>query len=556
MSATLASLQVGIHPDNQVSELKDYNLYSSDPVLRRVVARGGAQWREEELLRQGAEYGAEATLRAAEDANRYAPELVAFAPLGQRIDQIKFHPAWHQIMAIARRNGIANLPFTDARPSAWTAYGASLFMHSQIEAGSACPTTMTKACIPVLRHNAPLYALTAPLLASLEHDARDIPLAQKRSIAVGMGMTEKQGGSDVRTNTTRAVPAGNGPWGDEYLLTGHKWFFSAPMCDGHLVLARTDAHGPSCFFVPRWRPDGSKNPIHLLRLKDKVGNRSNSGCEVEFHEAWGVRVGDEGRGIPTIIEMATFTRLDCALSSAGLLRQALVQALHYARHRHAFGRALADQPMMTELLADLALESEAATLLSMDLAGRFGSDDALDGAWRRIMTPAAKFWVCKRAVALTGEAMEVWGGNGYVETSGPMGRLFREAPVNSIWEGSGNVMCLDVLRAIARQPEDAQRLLEHLHDVAAAASAPQLVAQVRQLRAALAQPPAELERQARRFTQRLALSAQACLMLQHASAEAAGAFISSRFDPDWGPVTGISSGTSDPGALLRAAWAG
>lgn len=542
----------GIHPDNQAPELKDYNVYTSDPVLRSAVARGEAQWRDAELVRQGAEYGAEATLRAAEDANRYEPELHALSPQGERIDQVKFHPAWHTMMAMARRNGIANLPFLDERPSAWTAHAASLYMHSQIESGSTCPTTMTKACIPLMRLNAPLHALTAPLLASLEHDARDIPLAQKSSMTVGMGMTEKQGGSDVRSNTTLAVPAGHGPWGEEFLLTGHKWFFSAPMCDGHLVLAKTRERGSSCFFVPRWRPDGSRNPIHIQRLKDKVGNRSNSSSEVEFKDAFGVLIGEEGRGISTIIEMATFTRLDCALASAGFIRQALAQTLHYTRHRHAFGKALIDQPVMTELLADMALESEAATLLAMDLAGHFGSTAALDTAWRRVMTPVAKFWNCKRAVGLTGEAMEVFGGNGYVET-GPMGRLFREAPVNSIWEGSGNVMCLDVLRAVSRNPDDAHLLLDHLQDIAT--QAPPLLAQVQQLRAALQLPPETLERQARRFAQRLALTVQGCLMLQHASTAAASAFIGSRFDPDWGPVMGITSGSHDPAALLRAAWA-
>jgi putative acyl-CoA dehydrogenase len=543
---------IGIHPDNQAPELKDYNVYTSDPVLRRSVERGGAQWRDAELVRQGAEYGTEATLRAAEDANRFEPELLTHSPTGERIDQVRFHPAWHTMMSVARRNGIANLPFVDDRPSAWSAYAASLYMHSQIESGSTCPTTMTKACIPLMRLNAPLYAATAPLLASLEHDARDSPLMQKRSMSVGMGMTEKQGGSDLRTNTTRAVAAGDGAWGPEYLLTGHKWFFSAPMCDGHLVLARTNERGSTCFFVPRWRPDGGKNAVHIQRLKDKVGNRSNSSSEVEFKDAWGVLVGEVGRGIATLIEMATFTRLDCALSSAGFIRQAFAQALHYTRNRHAFGRALVDQPLMTELLADMALESEAATLLAMDLASRFGSANALDAAWRRVMTPVAKFWNCKRAVGLTAEAMEVFGGNGYVETR-PMGRLFREAPVNSIWEGSGNVMCLDLLRAISRNPDDAQLVFDSLRDVAT--QAPAVLTQLDRLRDAAAQSPDAPEREARRFTQRLALVSQACLMLRHASGDASAAFIGSRFDPEWGPVIGVSSGTTNPAALLRAAWA-
>ena len=547
----------GIHPHNQVPELKDYNVYASDPVLQRAVRRAGAQWRDPELQRQGAEYGAEATLRAAQDANHFEPELHTHSPTGDRIDQVRFHPAWHQMMTIARRNGISNLPFTDQRQTAWAAYGASLFMHSQIESGSTCPTTMTKASIPLVRINPQLNAVLGPLLESTDYDARDIPAEGKRSITVGMGMTERQGGSDVRSNITRAValnPSGSsGPWGEEYLITGHKWFFSAPMCDGHLVLAKTEERGPTCFFVPRWRPDGSKNAIHIQRLKDKVGNRSNSSSEVEFDNAWSVLIGQEGRGISTIIEMATYTRLDCALSSAGFMRQALVQALHYTRNRHAFGLPLAEQPVMTGLLADMALESEAATWLAMDLAARFGSEDPLDQAWRRIVTPAAKFWNCKRAVGYTGEAMEVFGGNGYVET-GPMGRLFREAPVNSIWEGSGNVMCLDVLRAIARNPDDAHLLLDHLQQVGAEEAV--LRAQVDKLRQAIMLAPQDLEREARRFTQRLALTVQATLMLQHAGNDSAAAFLGSRFDPDWGPVAGVACGSSDPTALLRNAWTG
>jgi len=541
-----------IHPDNQVPELANYNLYTSDPVLRAAVARSGAAWHDAELVRQGAEYGSVDALRMAEDADRYPPELQTHSPSGQRIDVVKFHPAWHQAMTLARRHGMTNLPYVDTRSSAWAAYGATLHMHSQIEPGSTCPSTMTKASIPVLQRNAPLFAALWPKLADTVHDARDTPLEHKRSMTVGMGMTEKQGGSDVRTNTTRATPVGNGPWGTEYAITGHKWFFSAPMCDAHLVLAKTDNGGPSCFYMPRWKPDGSKNPIHIQRLKDKVGNRSNSGTEVEFQDAWGVLLGEEGRGIRTIIEMATYTRLDNALASAGFIRRAFVQALHYARERSAFGQLLVQQPIMTELLGDMALESQAATLMAMDLSMRFANDsNELDMAWRRLITPAAKFWICKRAVGITAEAMEVFGGNGYVET-GPMGRLFRDAPVNSIWEGAGNVMCLDVLRAVSRNPADVQLVLDYLCDVAVAE--PILYAEVEKLRQNLQRPPDELERQARRITQHLALCVQAVLMLQYASSTAAGAFIASRFDTDWGPVLGISAGCDDVAGLLDENW--
>jgi len=292
----------GLHTDNQSPELVDVNLYASDPALRRAVQRAGAQWHDAELLRQGEEYGAEATLRLAEDAEHYPPQLQTHSPTGTRIDVVKFHPAWHAMVAMARRNGLTNLPYAQPRQAVWAAYGASLYMHNQIEAGSSCPTTMTKASIPVLQRNPALFDFLWPKLENTIYDARDIPLEAKHAMTVGMGMTEKQGGSDLRTNQTSAVPEGNSAWGPTFRINGHKWFFSAPMCDAHLVLARTDAAGLSCFYMPRWRPDGSKNAIHIQRLKDKVGNRSNSSSEVEFLDAWGVLVGEEGRGIPTIIE--------------------------------------------------------------------------------------------------------------------------------------------------------------------------------------------------------------------------------------------------------------
>ncbi|MCY0855322.1 acyl-CoA dehydrogenase family protein [Cupriavidus sp. D39] len=537
---------------NQVPELKDYNLYTSDPAIRRAVARAGAGWNEAELKRQGAVLGAEQTIRHAEDANRYHPELHTHSRIGERIDQVRFHPGWHEMMAIARRSGLANLPFADTRPSAWASYAASLYMHSQIESGSLCPTNMTQACIPVLRKEPGLFAQFGDKLLTQAYDPRDIPIEQKGSINVGMGMTEKQGGSDVRANTTRAVASRGEGRGAEYVITGHKWFFSSPMSDAHLVLANTDA-GSSCFFVPRWRPDGSKNPIEIQRLKDKVGNRSNSSSEVEFRDAWGIMVGEEGRGIPTILEMATYSRLNCSLSSAGFLRQALVQALHYARHRSAFGKPLIRQPLMIRLLADMALEAEAAMLLAMDLATAFeATDDPARLAWRRILTPASKFWICKRAVEMTGEAMEVFGGNGYVE-DGPMGRLFREVPVNSIWEGSGNVMCLDVLRAIGRNPDDYLRVLDQMSTVGA--GEPRIQASVAALRAALRLPEDEQQAEARRTTTRLVLTAQACLMLQHGEPATAQAFLASRFDPEWGAVMGISAGGGDAARILEMAWA-
>jgi len=536
---------------NQAAELKDYNLYLSDPLLQDAVRRGGAGWHADALAGQGALLGSEAVIRMGELANRHPPELHTHSRTGERIDVVEFHPSWHEFLAITRRHGLVSQPFTEQRAGAWTAYAASQYMHNQIEAGSFCPASMTFACIPVLQQEPALFAQLEPLLFANEHDARDIPAAAKKSIMVGMGMTEKQGGTDVRSNTTRATHSGGAAGrGGEYSIVGHKWFFSAPMCDAHLVLARTDA-GLSCFYVPRWRPDGGKNPIHIQRLKDKLGNRSNSSCEVEFHGAWGVMVGEEGRGIPTIIEMATNTRLHNSISSAAFMRQALVQALNHTRQRKAFGRTLIEQPLMRSVLADMALESEAALRVSMQLADAFGQQGEAAQAWKRIVTPAAKFWICKRAVEMAGEAMEVFGGNGYVE-DGPMARLFREAPVNSIWEGSGNVMCLDVLRAIARHPDSMQILLDDLQR--RAGDEVSLHAEIAGLRDALRQPPEQLEAGARRYTQKLMLAAQAVLMCESASQASAEAFLATRYDSEWGRVFGAVDARGHGSAVLAQAW--
>lgn len=535
---------------NQAAELKDYNLFLSDPLLRGAVERGGAGWHADALAAQGALLGSEEVIRMGELANRHPPQLHTHNRSGERIDVVEFHPAWHGLLDLTRRHGLVSLPFTEQRPGAWTAYAASQYMHNQIEAGSFCPASMTFACIPVLRQEPALFAQLQPLLFSNQHDPRDLPAAAKKSIMIGMGMTEKQGGTDVRSNTTRATPMGAGGRGGEYSIVGHKWFFSAPMCDAHLVLARTEA-GLSCFYVPRWRPDGSKNPIHIQRLKDKVGNRSNSSSEVEFHGAWGVMVGEEGRGIPTIIEMATNTRLHNVISSAGFMRQALVQALNHTRQRKAFGRYLIDQPLMRSVLADMALESEAALRVAMRLAQAFEQEGEVAQAWQRIVTPAAKFWICKRAVEMAGEAMEVFGGNGYVE-DGPMARLFREAPVNSIWEGSGNVMCLDVLRAIGRHPDSMQLLLDDLQQ--RAGGEVRLHGEIAALRDGLRQPAEQLEAGARRHTQKLMLAVQAVLMRESASPASAEAFLASRYDGEWGRVFGALGPQADCGAILAQAW--
>jgi putative acyl-CoA dehydrogenase len=536
---------------NQVPELHDYNIFTTDIVLADGVRREQADWHRENLIRFGAELGSAEILRLGDLANRHLPELTTHDRFGHRIDSVEFHPSWHELLRLLRREGLHALPWMQPRAGAHVARAAGYFMQSQVEAGSLCPTTMTFAAIPVLQNEPALFAELQSKLFSCEHDPRDVPLMQKHSMLIGMGMTEKQGGSDVRANTTTARPLNGEGRGAAYALTGHKWFFSAPMCDAHLVLARTGA-GLSCFFVPRWRPDGSKNAVLVQRLKDKLGNRSNSSSEVEFQDAYGVMVGDEGRGIPTIIEMANHTRLDCVIGSAALMRHAFVQAAHHARHRSAFGRRLADQPLMRNVLSDLALESEAATLLMLRLARASETPhDPLERAWRRIVTPAAKFWICKRTLEFTGECMEIWGGNGYVET-GPMARLYREAPVNSIWEGSGNVMCLDVLRAIEREVEGFSLLLDEFNSVAAAH--PGLHGLVTALRNDLTTPPEQREMLARRFVQRLVLAVQGSLMLQHAPAAVADAFIASRIDAECGRVYGTLAAPALQQNIIERAW--
>ncbi|KVC78222.1 acyl-CoA dehydrogenase family protein [Burkholderia ubonensis] len=539
---------------NQFDELVDYNLFTTDAALREALARAGAGWAEPQLDAYGARLGSADTAQLADDANHYPPELHAFDRRGRRIDRVDFHPAWHTLLGLYRAEGFVSLAFRDTRPGRWAASAAGFYLHGQIEAGTLCPATMTQAAIPVLQKEPALWEMLRDKLYSDVYDPRDVPVADKRSIWIGMGMTEKQGGSDVRANTTLATPAGAGGRGGEYRLRGHKWFFSAPMCDAHLVVARTDAGGPSCFYVPRWRPDGTKNAVEIQRLKDKVGNRSNSSSEIELDDAWGIMLGDEGRGIPTIIEMATCTRLNCVLGSAAMLRQGVVQAIAYTRQRHAFGRALAEQPLMRTVLADLALESEAALALAMRLAAAFERDDTPgERAWKRIVTPAAKFWVCKRAVELTGEVMEVFGGNGYVD-DGPIARLFREAPVNSIWEGSGNVMCLDVLRAVSREPDAAAALFDELREPGG--DEPRIRAALDALRAMLAAPPDTLEASGRLFAQRLVLAAQACLLRCDAPAAVADAFVATRLaEPAWGRIAGgFDPRGVDVAALLQRAY--
>ena len=521
---------------NQFDELENYNLFETDIVLQKILARYGSQ-DQARLTEMGKVIGSAEYYDYADLANRHTPILHAFDARGRRKDFIEFHPAWHKWMGLNRQFDTHAHPFNHPNSSSkWVEWVARFYLAGQVECGNLCPNSMTLGSIPLIQREPELWAKIGDKLLSTEYDERDVPISQKKSIWLGMGMTEKQGGSDVRANETIAVPVAESGRGQAYLLTGHKWFFSAPMCDAHLVVAKTEQDGLACFFVPRWLEDGSKNPIHVQRLKDKVGNRSNSSSEVEFKDAWGIMIGEAGRGIPTIIEMANYTRLTCSVGSTAMLRQALVQCIVYTRQRKAFGKHLAQQPLMQAVLADLALETEAAMQLSFHLAHCYEADDALSVAWKRIMTPASKFWVCKRAVELTGEMMEVFGGNGYVD-NGIMARIFKEAPVNTIWEGSGNVMCLDVLRAISRDVESIEILFQDL--ASTAMQDDQLKQELQSLFHLFQQTPEDLQFMGRSLVSRLVILTQAVLLKRHAPDYVADGFIQSRYSPFHGRVVGM-----------------
>ena len=538
---------------NQFDELENYNLFETDTVLQEILARYGSQ-DQARLTEMGKVIGSAEYYDYAELANRHTPILHAFDTRGRRKDFIEFHPAWHKWMGLNRQFDTHAHPFNHPNSSSkWVEWAARFYLAGQVECGNLCPNSMTLGSIPLIQREPELWAKIGDKLLSTEYDERDVPISQKKSIWLGMGMTEKQGGSDVRANETIAVPVAESGRGQAYLLTGHKWFFSAPMCDAHLVVAKTEQDGLACFFVPRWLEDGTKNPIHIQRLKDKVGNRSNSSSEVEFKEAWGIMIGEAGRGIPTIIEMANYTRLTCSVGSTAMLRQALVQCLAYTRQRKAFGKHLAQQPLMQAVLADLALETEAAMQLSFHLAHCYEVDDALSVAWKRIMTPASKFWICKRTVELSGEAMEVFGGNGYVD-NGMMARIFKEAPVNTIWEGSGNVMCLDVLRAISRDVESIEILFQDL--AATAIRDETLKDEWQSLLKLLQQSPEEIQFMGRSLVSRLVILAQAVLLKRHAPDYVADGFIQSRYSPFHGRVVGmLALQQPDVERLLQRAFA-
>lgn len=533
---------------NQPPPLEGANLFASNVPLQEALAREGAGWARDWLAERGAELGGAEMREWAEQANRNPPVLRAFDARGNRRDEVEFHPAYHALMAYLKRHGASGEPWANRVPGAHVKRAAFYMLYAEVEDGTLCPTTMTYAAAPALARDPELSAEWLPRIYSPEYDPRPLPAALKKGVTLGMGMTEKQGGSDVRSNTTRAEPLG----GREYRLVGHKWFFSAPMCDAFLVLAQAPG-GLSCFLLPRFTPEGRPNEIRIQRLKDKLGDRSNASSEVEFWGSRALLVGEEGRGVPIILEMGTYCRLDCALGTAGLMRAALTQALHHCSHRIAFGRRLVEQPLMRNVLADLALESEAATALAMRLARAFDAQkDEAEALLRRVLTPAAKYWICKRGPAFAAEAMEAIGGVAYVEES-VLPRLYRQMPLNSIWEGSGNIMCLDILRAFRKHPKTLDALAAAIER--GAAREPRLSRFAGRLKDELRRPE-ELEVRARAIAQAIALAVQAAILVEHAPGFVAEAFCASRLSERAfaGGAFGELSAATDFGAILARAW--
>jgi putative acyl-CoA dehydrogenase len=541
---------------NQARPLVDYNLLQGNRPLLAALKLNAPLLDTSELIRLGQLLGTSEMQTHARLANVHPPELHSHDRFGNRIDQVEFHPSYHVLMDAAVGAGLHGTPWADATTSAYAHVkrAAGFMLFTELEPSILCPVSMTYAVAPALGGNAAIAADWLPKLASRHYDARFLALAHKHGVTMGMGMTEKQGGSDVRANTTQASFDGDDAWGKRYTLVGHKWFFSAPMCDAFLVLAQT-LSGLSCFFMPRILPDGSINKnninaIHIQRLKDKLGNKANASSEVEFHNATAWLVGDEGRGIAQILEMGTMTRLDCALGTSGLMRQALSIALNHTQQRQAFGKPLIEQPLMRNVLADLALESEAATALSMRLARTFDNpNDAHERVMSRLLTPIAKFWICKRGSLFAQEAMECLGGNGYVEEGGEgiMARIYREMPLNSIWEGAGNIMAIDLLRAL-RKADVVSALARELAPSKGAHRA------LDQLAATL---PSRIddatEVEARRLAQDVALAVQASLLYQTAPEPVFTAFCQSRLGGDWGQAFGTLGAQTDFEAIIQRA---
>ena len=509
---------------NQVPPLDGANLYRLDLPLQEWIRRFQGGWAAERLDAYGALAGGP-LMAAGFLANQNKPVLRTHDRYGHRIDQVDFHPAYHELMRTAVEHGLPSLPWVDPRAGAHVARAGLTYLHSQAEAASGCPLTMTFAAVPALRLQPDVAEKWLPKILATEYDPRNLPMEQKAGVTIGMAMTEKQGGTDVRANTTRAYPVGAGGPGQAYELVGHKWFCSAPMCDAFLTLAQTDK-GLSCFLLPRHRPDGTHNQFYIQRLKDKLGNWANASSEVEYRGALAWMLGEEGRGVPTIIEMVAMTRFDCMVGSSSLMRQALTQAAHHCSHRQVSGRLLVEQPLMQNVLADLALESEAALALTMRMGRALDNPtDPQETKFARLVTAIGKYWICKRAPEMTYEASECMGGAGYVEET-ILPRLYREAPVNSIWEGSGNVQCLDVLRALSKEAGVLDALYAELGDGHGDA---RLAAHIQRLKQDFSDT-ADIQYRARQLTEDTAVALQAKLLLEAGNSTVSDAFIASRLD--------------------------
>ena len=534
---------------NQPPPLQNYNLYDQDQALVEAVQREGAAWAQADIAAFGALTGSREVIELGFQANENKPVLYTHDNYGHRIDEVRFHPAYHRLMQISLENGLHSSHWTDPKPGAQVARAAKFYMQSQVDAAHGCPVTMTSAAIPALLEQPDIAAQWAPKIMACQYDHRNVPVAHKQAVTIGMAMTEKQGGSDVRANTVRAHPLVAGGPGQGYELVGHKYFVSAPMCDAFLVLAQTQS-GLSCFLLPRWRPDGSKNPMQIQRLKNKMGNVANASCETELRGAYAQMIGAEGRGVATILNMVAMTRFDCMIGSSGGMRQAVAQALHHCAHRSAFGKRLAEQPLMQNVLADLVIEHEAALALTLRIARALDSHSESEKQLVRMGTAVGKYWICKRTPAHAYEAMECIGGSGVMEDC-IMPRLFRESPVNSIWEGSGNVQCLDMLRAMHRS---AGSVDTYMNEVQAAAGADRRLDQyVARLGSELLDPSA-IEYRARGLVEKMALALQGSLLVRSGNAAVADAFCASRLGGDSSGLTfgNLPRGVDCAGIIQRA----
>ena len=532
--------------ENQPPHLRNTNLYQQDAALREAVSREGAAWAEDDLQAFGQLTGSAEMIELGFQANENKPLLYTHDNYGHRIDEVRFHPAYHQLMKVSLENGLHASHWRQPGVGAQVARAAKFYLQAQVEAAHGCPVTMTSAVVPALLQQPDLAAQWLPKITALGYDYRNIPMEQKSAITVGMAMTEKQGGSDVRANTVRAHALSAGGPGQAYELVGHKYFVSAPMCDAFLVLAQTES-GLSCFWLPRWRPDGTKNPLQIQRLKNKMGNVANASCETELRGAWAQMVGAEGRGVATIINMVAMTRFDCMIGSSSGMRQAVAQALHHCAHRSAFGKRLAEQPLMQNVLADLVIEHEAALALTMRMGRALdaGPENTHEKLLVRVGTAVGKYWICKRTPAHAYEAMECIGGSGVMEDC-IMPRLFRESPVNSIWEGSGNVQCLDMLRAMSRSPGSVDAYMAEVQSASGADR--RLDAYVARLGPELADR-GEIEYRARGIVEKMVLALQGALLVRHGHPAVADAFCASRLTGD---SSGLTFGNLPRGADCAA----